>query len=211
MRQRAIRLAFVAAVLGAAPFAGAFVSSGTGRAVANPVHAGADLDPVQHERPLGFNRFPRQLALYTKSTARRHLVVHKVAKRAKAAHAMRFRWPVEGTVTTPFIPSGPLEHDGIDIADLRSLTVTAAIGGEVIQVGYTTGFEGCGNIVDVEVAPGVETLYAHLSAMNVQIGDHVTTGQTLGTAGCTGMCTGTHLHFEVRENGTPVDPMQFLH
>ena len=78
-------------------------------------------------------------------------------------------------------------------------------------MGYTPGFEGYGNIIDVEIAPGVETLYAHLSAMNVQIGDRVTEGETIGTAGCTGRCTGTHLHFEVRENGTPVDPMQFLH
>ena len=73
---------------------------------------------------------------------------------------------------------------------LRSLTVVAAHAGEVIHVGYTAGFEGYGNIVDVEVAPGVETLYAHLSAMNVQVGDQVTEGETIGTAGCTGRCYG---------------------
>jgi murein DD-endopeptidase MepM/ murein hydrolase activator NlpD len=86
----------------------------------------------------------------------------------------------------------------------------AAHAGRVIHVGYTSGFEGYGNIVDVEVAPGVETLYAHLSAMAVHVGQTVSAGEVIGTAGCTGRCYGTHLHFEVRSNGTPVDPLPLL-
>jgi murein DD-endopeptidase MepM/ murein hydrolase activator NlpD len=81
----------------------------------------------------------------------------------------------------------------------------------VTHVGYTTGYEGYGNIVVVEPEPGVEVLYAHLSAMDVQVGDEVRQGEVLGTAGCTGICYGTHLHFEVRIGGVPVDPRQFLH
>ena len=206
MRQRAMRLAFVAVVLGAAPLAGVLGSGGAGQALADPVQ--------HHAQTIGFDRFPRHLAASMQRASTRTLAARQTAKRSSRARARQsvvFRWPAEGTITTPFIPSGPLEHDGIDIGDLRSLTVIAAHGGEVIHVGYTTGFEGYGNIVDVVIAPGVETLYAHLSAMNVQVGDHVTEGETIATAGCTGRCSGTHLHFEVRENGTPVDPMQFLH
>jgi murein DD-endopeptidase MepM/ murein hydrolase activator NlpD len=119
-------------------------------------------------------------------------------------------WPAQGEITTPFIPDGPSKHDGIDIGSLRSLAIVAARGGRVIHVGYTVGFEGYGQIVDVEVAPGVETLYAHLAEMAVAVGQVVQTGQRIGTAGCTGRCYGTHLHFEVRVNDTPVNPVPLL-
>ena len=122
-------------------------------------------------------------------------------------HALVFRWPEHGRITTPFTGY----HKGIDIGMLGNLAVRAAYGGRVIHVGYTTGFEGYGEIVDVMVRPGVETLYAHLSQTAVHAGQHVWEGEHLGTAGCTGMCTGTHLHFEVREHGVAVDPMRFLH
>jgi murein DD-endopeptidase MepM/ murein hydrolase activator NlpD len=93
---------------------------------------------------------------------------------------------------------------------LRSLAVAAAAPGKVIAVGYATGFEGYGNIVLVQVTRDVVTLYAHLSAYHVHVGQAVRRGELLGTAGCTGYCTGTHLHFEVRENGVPIDPRKFL-
>jgi murein DD-endopeptidase MepM/ murein hydrolase activator NlpD len=77
-------------------------------------------------------------------------------------------------------------------------------------VGYATGFEGYGKIVLVQVTPDVVTLYAHLSSFNVHSGQTIAKGQLLGIAGCTGYCTGTHLHFEVRQNGVAVDPRHFL-
>jgi len=73
-----------------------------------------------------------------------------------------------------------------------------------------TGFEGYGNIVLVDIGGGFEALYAHLSQVDAKPGDVVTTGQLLGLAGCTGYCTGTHLHFELREGGTAVDPAPLL-
>jgi murein DD-endopeptidase MepM/ murein hydrolase activator NlpD len=121
--------------------------------------------------------------------------------------ALIFRWPEHGVITTPFTRW----HKGIDIGSLRSLSVTAAFPGRVIHVGYTTGFAGYGNIVDVRIRPGIETLYAHLSSMRVRVGQHIREGQRLGEAGCTGICTGTHLHFEVRVHGVAVDPRRFLH
>ena len=131
--------------------------------------------------------------------------------RASARHLTRsqtleFTWPAEGTITTPFTPY----HHGLDIGMLRSLDVTAAAPGKVVAVGYATGFEGYGNIVLVQVTPDVVTLYAHLSSYRVHKGQVIRRGEMLGIAGCTGYCTGTHLHFEVRENGVAVDPRKFL-
>lgn len=228
MRHRAVRYAVLAAAIGVAVFSAA---QSSGQRLA----AGAPADPLENTEHVAFYHAPRRLQAVQRVASVKH-AAHRAAKLASTAPApaapapaastqpaaaaasdepasgppLRFEWPAQGTITTPFIPSGPSRHDGLDIGDLRSLTVIAAHGGEVIHVGYTAGFEGYGNIVDVEVAPGVETLYAHLSAMDVQVGDQVQAGETIGTAGCTGLCYGTHLHFEVRENGSPVDPRQFL-
>jgi murein DD-endopeptidase MepM/ murein hydrolase activator NlpD len=122
-------------------------------------------------------------------------------------HALIFRWPEHGVITTPFTSY----HKGIDIGMLHDLSIRAAHSGRVIHVGYTTGFEGYGQIVDVVVRPGIETLYAHMSGERVHVGQRIHAGELLGTAGCTGICTGTHLHFEVREHGVAVDPRRFLH
>ena len=119
-------------------------------------------------------------------------------------------WPASGTVTRGFGWDGGEFHEGIDIGILRSLDVTAAAPGVVEAVGETPHFEGYGNIVLVDLGDGIEALYAHLSEMGVKPGDTVETGQKLGVAGCTGYCTGTHLHFELREDGTAFDPAPLL-
>ena len=131
---------------------------------------------------------------------------HKAARRLTRSSVLDFSWPAEGTITTPFTPY----HHGLDIGMLRSLDVHAAAPGKVVAVGFATGFEGYGNIVLVQVTPDVVTLYAHLSSYRVHIGEQIARGQFLGIAGCTGYCTGTHLHFEVRQNGVAVDPRRFL-
>ena len=113
-------------------------------------------------------------------------------------------WPARGTITTPF--SGG--HPGIDIGILRSLTVRAAAPGRVKLVGEQRGYEGYGNIVLVDVGGGYQTLYAHLSHPGVRRGDLVRRDEHLGIAGCTGWCTGTHLHFELRLHGRAVSPFR---
>jgi murein DD-endopeptidase MepM/ murein hydrolase activator NlpD len=118
----------------------------------------------------------------------------------------QFLWPAQGTITTPFTPGG---HPGIDIGILRSLRVTAAAEGRVLRVGRPFGFEGYGRIVLVEVGGGYTTLYAHLERSWVRPGQIVEAGQGLGVAGCTGYCSGTHLHFEVRLHGQAVNPNVF--
>ena len=130
----------------------------------------------------------------------------KATRRLTRAETLDFSWPAEGTITTPFTPY----HHGLDIGMLRSLDVRAAAPGTVVSVGYATGFEGYGNVVLIQVTPDVVTLYAHLSSYRVRPGETVARGELLGIAGCTGYCTGVHLHFEVRQNGVAVDPRKFL-
>lgn len=121
-----------------------------------------------------------------------------------------FLWPASGTITRPFGYDDMGFHPGVDIGMLRSLDVRAAAPGVVADTGYATGFEGYGNIVLVDLGEGVQTLYAHLDATDVRRGEHVVPGQLLGIAGCTGFCTGTHLHFELRLDGTAINPLPYL-
>jgi murein DD-endopeptidase MepM/ murein hydrolase activator NlpD len=106
----------------------------------------------------------------------------------------------------PLRDPAPGGHPGLDIGILQSLTVRASAAGRVRLVGEQPGYEGYGRIVLVAVGGGYSTLYAHLSRFSVQPGDEVAAGQPLGVAGCTGWCTGTHLHYELRLNGVAVPP-----
>ena len=76
--------------------------------------------------------------------------------------------------------------------------------------GWLTGYEGYGNVVTVDEGGGYSVLYAHLSSSHVVPGQWLAVGESIGEAGCTGSCTGTHLHFELRLNGVPIDPAPFL-
>jgi murein DD-endopeptidase MepM/ murein hydrolase activator NlpD len=119
-------------------------------------------------------------------------------------------WPASGTITRPFGPDGWGFHPGIDIGELRSTDVDAAAAGVVQVVGYASGFDGYGEIVLVDIGDGFQTLYAHLEQPLVEVGAEVSTGDRIGIAGCTGLCTGTHLHFELRDDDTPLDPLPLL-
>jgi murein DD-endopeptidase MepM/ murein hydrolase activator NlpD len=124
--------------------------------------------------------------------------------------SLRLAWPAQGTVTSGFGLDGARWHPGIDIGTLRALEITAAAPGRVLRVGEQTGYEGYGNVVEVNVGGGFTLLYAHLAAEFVRRGEWVVAGERLGTAGCTGWCTGTHLHFELRYRGVARDPSLLL-
>jgi murein DD-endopeptidase MepM/ murein hydrolase activator NlpD len=126
---------------------------------------------------------------------------------------MSLDWPAAGTVTRGFGYDGSRgeNHPGIDIGTLLSLDVRAAGPGVVTATGYVSPtYDGYGQIVVVDMGFGIEALYAHLSSVGVRIGQTVTPGQKLGLAGCTGYCTGTHLHFELRDIGEAFDPAPLL-
>jgi murein DD-endopeptidase MepM/ murein hydrolase activator NlpD len=114
--------------------------------------------------------------------------------------------PVSGTQTTPFDPS----HEGIDISAPSGTAIAAAAAGTVTKVESTAESGGYGNYTCMNHGDGLSTCYAHLSELSVEKGADVEAGETIGTVGCTGNCTGPHLHFEVRRNGTPRDPRPFL-
>jgi murein DD-endopeptidase MepM/ murein hydrolase activator NlpD len=116
-----------------------------------------------------------------------------------------FIWPLSGTVTSTFGLRWGRMHEGIDIAAPYGVPVVAAAGGTVVQAGWMGGY---GNLVVIDHGGGVSTAYAHLSS--VAAGGSVAQGQVIGYNGCTGSCTGPHVHFEVRVNGSPVDPLGYL-
>lgn len=140
------------------------------------------------------------------------LLVGLVAAPAAAArvadgYSVGFLWPAAGTLTSPFGPRPGGFHPGIDIGSLQSLTVRAATGGRVLAVGEQPGYDGYGNVVVVAIGGGFTTLYAHLERPLTAAGEELAPGQVLGIAGCTGWCTGTHVHFELRDHGAPMDPL----
>lgn len=120
-----------------------------------------------------------------------------------------FEWPARGTITGAYGSDDGRAHPGIDIGVLRSRTVRAAAPGRVLDAGYTRGFDGYGKVV-VERVGRYTVLYAHLARVRVHRGERVPRGLRIGVAGCTGWCTGTHLHFEVRKGRRTVNPLRML-
>jgi murein DD-endopeptidase MepM/ murein hydrolase activator NlpD len=122
-------------------------------------------------------------------------------------------WPAQGAVVSPFgwrihpILGYRKFHTGIDIAAGYGTPIHAAAAGTVI---YATWMGGYGNVIVVDHGDGLSTLYAHQSRLAAGTGTRVGRGQTIGYVGSTGFSTGPHLHFEVRVNGNPVDPMGYL-
>jgi murein DD-endopeptidase MepM/ murein hydrolase activator NlpD len=98
-------------------------------------------------------------------------------------------------------------HTGIDLRAATGTPVYASGGGVVIFAGWKTGY---GNTIVIDHGGSLATLYAHNSALLVANGATVKRGQRISSSGCTGNCTGPHVHFEVRVNGTPVDPTKYL-
>jgi murein DD-endopeptidase MepM/ murein hydrolase activator NlpD len=118
-----------------------------------------------------------------------------------------FQWPVSGPITSPFGMRWGTLHPGIDIGVPTGTPIHAAGSGTVVWCGWMSGY---GNLVMIDHHDGLATLYGHESHVAVACGQDVTTGEVIGYSGCTGFCTGPHVHFEVRANGTPVDPLGYL-
>jgi murein DD-endopeptidase MepM/ murein hydrolase activator NlpD len=116
-------------------------------------------------------------------------------------------WPVNGPVVSPFGMRWGRLHAGIDIGAASGTAIRAAASGSVAMAGWMGGY---GNYTCISHGGGIATCYAHQSSIGVSVGQSVKQGQVIGSVGCTGHCFGPHLHFEVRVNGTPVDPMGYL-
>jgi murein DD-endopeptidase MepM/ murein hydrolase activator NlpD len=116
-------------------------------------------------------------------------------------------WPVNGPVVSPFGMRWGRMHTGIDIGASYGTPIHAAASGRVVYSGWMDGY---GNLVAIDHGGGFSTAYAHQSRIAVSVGQPIAQGQVIGYVGCTGHCFGPHLHFEVRVNGTPVDPLSYL-
>ncbi len=121
--------------------------------------------------------------------------------------ASGFIWPVSGPVVSPFGMRWGRLHAGIDIAVPSGTPIHAAAAGRVVIAGWVGGY---GNYTCIDHGGGIATCYAHQSSFAVSVGQSVSQGQVIGYSDCTGHCFGPHLHFEVRVNGTPVDPLGYL-
>ncbi len=119
----------------------------------------------------------------------------------------RFVWPMNGTFTSPFGQRWGRLHAGIDIAAPIGTAIRAADSGTVQIASWYGGY---GNYTCIGHGGGVSTCYGHQSSIGVRVGQNVSQGQVIGSCGSTGNSTGPHLHFEVRINGSPVDPMGYL-
>lgn len=118
--------------------------------------------------------------------------------------------PLQGRITSDFgWRSDPLhgqqrQHHGVDIAAPSGTPIGATRAGKVVFAGRRGGY---GNTIIIEQADGKQTLYGHAEQLLAKVGEQVTAGQVIATVGSTGRSTGPHVHFEVRENGQPVNPL----
>ncbi len=118
-----------------------------------------------------------------------------------------FRWPARGVITSRFGVRWHRHHNGVDIAAPRGTPIYAGRSGVVIYAGWYFGY---GRAVILNHGGGVVSIYGHASALLVRTGQRVAVGHQIARVGCTGSCTGNHVHFEVRINGRPVNPLRYL-
>jgi murein DD-endopeptidase MepM/ murein hydrolase activator NlpD len=144
-----------------------------------------------------------------------HAVVHgaKPSSSGSSGHGsangpVRFLRPVNAPITSPFGMRWGRMHTGIDFGAPAGAPIRAAGVGTVISAGWNSG--GYGNLVVIQHRLGYETWYAHQSRVAVHAGQRVNGGTLIGYVGSTGHATGPHLHFEVRIDGTPVNPVPYL-
>jgi murein DD-endopeptidase MepM/ murein hydrolase activator NlpD len=163
---------------------------------------------VPARAPKDANGFERQLHRISVS----RIQIHRLAR---ALQSVPVRRPLEGETDLasgfgvrqdPFTGS-PAMHTGVDIHAETGNPVRASADGTVTAAGWSGGY---GRVVDVDHGNGFSTRYAHLSAIDVHVGQSVKTGQIVGKVGSTGRSTGPHLHYETRLRGEPVDPQKLL-
>ena len=129
------------------------------------------------------------------------------AHSAPASNPGGFQWPVSGPVTSPFGWRWGRMHEGIDIAVPSGTPVHASAAGVVVYAGWLGGY---GNLVAIDHGGGISTAYGHNTSVAVAVGQSVSQGQVVSYSGSPGHSTGPHVHFEVRVNGSAVDPFGYL-
>jgi murein DD-endopeptidase MepM/ murein hydrolase activator NlpD len=131
----------------------------------------------------------------------------RLSERPKVATQGLLEWPLRGVLYGRFGKKGREPHDGIDLAAPQGTPVRTARAGRILYAGEQKGY---GNIVIVDHGDNLMTLYAHNHDLRVRTGQKVRDGQVVATVGQSGKTSGPHLHFEVRRDGLPVDPLDYL-
>jgi hypothetical protein len=129
--------------------------------------------------------------------------------RPPAASPIRLAWPLQAPIGDRFGARGAGFHAGVDLPAASGRGVAAAGPGRVTWAGWRDG--GWGYLVVVAHRGGVRSMYAHLSRVDVRVGERVSAGFQIGLVGSTGHATGPHLHFELRLRGAAIDPLSALH
>ena len=133
----------------------------------------------------------------------------KGVRKVSAKERMLFDWPIDqARISRGFMPNKKRPHLGIDLVGPRGTPILSAQQGSVVYAGRD--FRGFGNMVLIESGQGWATIYAHLEKIMVKEGQKVSQGENIGTMGRSGRATGVHLHFEIRKDKGPVDPMPLL-
>lgn len=176
--------------------------------IAPPLPARASGGPFVPASPGSISTFDRQVY-------RIKLVRGQVERLTRTLSAVPIRKPMMGELdstsgfgmrTDPFLRA-PAMHTGLDIRADTGEPARATAGGTVTIAGWNGGY---GKMVEVDHGNGFATRYAHLSAIDVEVGQSIRIGQIVGRVGSTGRSTGPHLHYETRVDGDPVDPQRFL-
>lgn len=170
------------------------------------------------EIPKTFAEVKTELANTAKQAVETEETLTQLSEAAYTFNIMKAQtpdfWPLQGTITSYFgwrvspFGGGWEFHKGIDIATYYGAPIRAAGNGEVVYAGWDSG--GYGRMVIIYHRDGIKSVYAHLSSIAVKVGDKVKKGAVIGYEGCSGLCTGPHLHFEVREWDEPVNPLKYL-
>ena len=136
-------------------------------------------------------------------------VVTESGKKGKFAYKkLNFIWPIEGKIVDVFDEAESKRHQGVDISSPLGTPIKASSSGTVLYAGNT--IRGYGNLIILRHSGELVTVYAHNQINLVEEGTWVERGQIIGRVGQTGRASGPHLHFEIRRNNKPVDPLLYL-
>ena len=160
---------------------------------------------------------PALINLQTSAPAATHVETplvapQKTARKLQATGAdstLKFTWPVRGKIRRGY-RSGANYHDGLDIVAPEGTPVRASAGGTVLFAGPEKKYNQLGKLIVIDNGEKWLSAYAFLQKIEVKPGDTVTAGQSIGTVGHSGLAKGSELHFEIRHDGVPIDPLDAL-
>lgn len=175
----------------------------------------SDLRPAEAWAEAVQARADTFLALFAEAEPNLNELMRELEDIRALEAALPAAWPVHGTLTSGFgYRHSPFAHrrdwkfhSGLDISNERGTPIYAPAPGKVIMATYNSGY---GRMVELDHGFGISTVYAHCNSLRVEKGDVVKQGEFIATVGSTGRTTGPHLHFEVRLDGHPVDPLDYL-